>query len=271
MIEALFGTSKVFIGGVHLPPLPGSPRWQGDMEAVVARAQKDALSLEKGGVDGIIVENFGDVPFSTGPIGPHTVAAMTLAVQGVREVVSRPIGINVLRNDPYSALAIAVATGTSFVRANVHYGVMVADEGLIQGKAHDTLRYRHALRADEKVKIFADVLVKHAAPLGSADIAQVARETVYRGLADALIVTGPATGAAADIEAVSKAKSAVPHVPVLVGSGVDEGNAEAFLSLADGAIVGTSLKVDGAIHNPVDPARVDRLARRIKTLRQERA
>jgi len=147
MLKALFGGSKALIGVVHLLPLPGSPRWQGDMKAVLVRAQAEALALAQGGADGIIVENFGDAPFTTGPVGPHTVAAMTLAVRAVREVVSLPVGINMLRNDPYSALAVAVVTGARFIRANVHYGVMVADEGLIQGKAHETLRYRRALEA----------------------------------------------------------------------------------------------------------------------------
>ncbi len=266
MLKALFGGSKALIGVVHLLPLPGSPRWQGDMKAVLVRAQAEALALAQGGADGIIVENFGDAPFTTGPVGPHTVAAMTLAVRAVREVVSLPVGINMLRNDPYSALAVAVVTGARFIRANVHYGVMVADEGLIQGKAHETLRYRRALEAEEKVKIFADVLVKHATPLGSTDIAHVARETVHRGLADALIVTGPATGTPADLTDVTKVKSAVPDVPVLVGSGVDESNAEAFLAFADGAIVGTSLKVNGVIRNPIDHVRVKSLAQRIKAL-----
>ena len=268
MIEALFGVAKAFIGVVHLPPLPGSPLWKGDMDGVLARAQKEARALMEGGVDGIIVENFGDVPFDTGPVGPHSVAAMTLAVQAVREVTSLPVGVNMLRNDPYSGLAVAAVTGASFIRANVHYGVMVADEGLIQGRAHETLRYRHTLGAGESVKIFADVLVKHAVPLGNPDLAQVARETVHRGLADALIVTGPATGIASTPEEVARVKGAVPHIPVLVGSGVDESNAGEFLALADGAIVGTSLKTGGLIGNPVDLARVERLARQFKTSRR---
>ena len=259
MLKSLFGTTKVFIGVVHLLPLPGSPRWHRDMEEVLSRARQDALALANGGCDGIIVENFGDAPFAPGAVGPETVASMSLAVDAVQHTVGVPVGINMLRNDPASGLAVAVATGARFVRANVHYGAMVADEGLIQGMAHETLRYRHALGADEQVRIFADILVKHAAPLGSEDISHVAAETVYRGLADALIVTGSATGRSAILEEVAEVKRAVPGVPLLVGSGIDERNVERYLSLADGAIVGTSLKVDGLIHNPVDLERVKRL------------
>ena len=271
MMETIFGAGKAFIGVVHLLPLPGSPRWQGDMGPVLERARNEALTLAEGGADGIIVENFGDAPFATGHVEAQTVVAMTLAVNAVMETVSLPVGINVLRNDPSSALAIAVGTGARFIRANVHYGVMVADEGLIQGMAHETLRYRRLLGAHDQVSIFADVLVKHAVPLGDRDVAQVAKETVYRGLADALIVTGPATGTPAALEDVAAVRAAVPGVPLLVGSGVDESNAEAFLAVADGAIVGTSLKVDGIIHNRVDPARVKRIAGRIKALPPEKA
>ena len=266
MIETLFGVRKAFIGVVHLLPLPGSPRWHGDMKAILSRAQQEALTLERGGADGVIVENFGDAPFPVGRVGSHTVAAMALAVNAVRDVVGLTVGVNVLRNDPQSALAVAVASGAGFIRANVHYGVMVADEGLVEGRADESLRYRRGLGAEDLVRIFADVLVKHATPLGSADIGRVARETVYRGLADALIVTGTATGTPAVLKDVSEVKEAVPEVPVLVGSGVDEDNVEGFLSVADGAIVGTSLKVDGAIHNPIDPARVERLVQRVKSL-----
>jgi len=264
VLEALFGVSKVFIGVVHLSPLPGSPRWSGSMEGVLTRAQEDALALAEGGADAVVVENFGDAPFSTGPVGPHTVSAMSLAVQAVKDVVSLPVGINVLRNDPQAALAIAAATGVRFIRVNVHYGVMAADEGIIEGRADETLRYRRTLGVDTAVKIFADVLVKHAQPLGVSAISHVARETVQRGLADAIIVTGPATGSPAALHDLQTAKDAVPQAPVLVGSGLDESNVAEFMSVADGAIVGTSLKLGGLIHNRVDPARVQRLARLIK-------
>ena len=269
MIPALFGGGKALIGVVHLLPLPGSPRWQGDIRSVLERAGQEAAILAAEGAHGIIVENFGDAPFHPGPVGPETVAAMTLAVGVVMDTVDVPIGVNVLRNDPRSAIAIAAATGAAFVRANVHYGAMVADEGLLQGTAHETLRYRRTLGVQERVKILADVLVKHAAPLGTDDPAHVARETVLRGLADALIVTGSATGVSASVEEVRTVMKAAPGIRVLVGSGVDEDNAASYLEHADGAIVGTSLKVDGLVSNPVDPKRVRQLARRFQELSRQ--
>ena len=151
MARRLFGEGKIFIGVVHLPPLPGSPRWGGDMGRVLDQAEREGLILEHGGVSGIIVENFGDAPFRIGRVEPDTVAAMSLAVDRVRRATSLPIGINMLRNDAASGLAVAVAAEAQFIRVNVHYGVMAADEGLVEGEAFTTLRRRQALGSDVKI------------------------------------------------------------------------------------------------------------------------
>ncbi len=258
MTDLLFGPRKSLIGVVHLPPLPGSPRWGGDMEQVLKQAQAEAETLERGGAHGIIVENFWDVPFRIGPVEPETVSAMTMAVDRVKQVASLPVGVNVLRNDAHAALSIAAVTGADFIRVNIHYGVMAAEEGLVQGEAYDTLRRRSALGVD--VKILADVLVKHAVPVGDQDLGQMAQETMYRALADGLIVSGPVTGQATDASDVAAARKAVPEGFILVGSGVTETNAPSLLAHADGAIVGTSLKRDGVVGNPIELDRVKRLA-----------
>ena len=195
---------------------------------------------------------------------PVTVSAMTLAVDRVCRVTALPVGINMLRNDALSALAVAAATSAAFIRVNVHYGVMAADEGLVEGEAHVTLRRRRELGVD--VKLLADVLVKHAVPLGPVDVGLTARETVFRGLADGLIVSGPVTGLPAEAEDVATVRKAVPEGFILVGSGVDESNARKLLSLADGAIVGTSLKHDGVVGNRLDPERVKGMAELIKNM-----
>jgi membrane complex biogenesis BtpA family protein len=264
-LELLFGVNKYVIGMVHLLPLPGSPRWAGEMEEVLETAVADALALESGGVHGLIVENFRDVPFGKGRAEAHTVAAVTLAVAAVRDAVRLPVGVNVLRNDARSALAIASVTGASFVRVNVHTGAMVTDQGLIEGSAYETIRYRRELGVD--VKILADVLVKHAVPLGSPIIEQAARDTAYRGLADALIVTGPGTGEPTEMADVKRTRDAVPDFPVLVGSGVSQESVGELLSVADGVIVGTGLKEDGIVSNPVDRARVAALMAEVQKLR----
>jgi membrane complex biogenesis BtpA family protein len=257
MAKELFGTGKILIGVVHLLPLPGSPRWNGNLKSVMNRAKVEAGILQDGGAQGIIVENFGDAPFRTGRVEPETVAAMTLAVEHVRKSVSIPVGINMLRNDAISALAVAVATGCEFIRVNVHYGVMATDEGIVEGEAHETTRRRRSLNAD--VRILADILVKHAEPMGQSDIGLVAQETSRRALADGLIVSGPATGQPTNSFDVSVVRRAVPDGFVLVGSGIDEHNVWRILEHADGAIVGTSLKTEGIVTNPIDPDRVGRL------------
>ena len=258
MARELFGSGKVLIGVVHLLPLPGSPRWNGNLKSVLNRARMEANILQDGGAHGIIVENFGDAPFRTGRVEPETVAAMTLAVEHVRNGASVPVGINMLRNDAVSALAVAVATGCEFIRVNVHYGVMATDEGIVEGEAHETTRRRRSLNTD--VQILADVLVKHAAPMGQTDIGLVAQETSRRALADGLIVSGPATGQPTNSFDVSVVRRAVPDGFVLVGSGLNESNVHRILEHADGAIVGTSLKKEGVVTKPVDPDRVRRLA-----------
>jgi membrane complex biogenesis BtpA family protein len=163
----------------------------------------------------------------------------------------------VLRNDSKSAIAIAAVTGASFIRVNVHTGAMVTDQGIVEGSAHDTLRYRREIGGD--VKLLADVLVKHAAPLGGLSIERAATDAAYRGLADAVIVTGAGTGEPTEMEDVIRAREAVPDYPVLVGSGVHEGNVAKLLSVADGVIIGTSLKEGGVASNPVDETKVANL------------
>lgn len=266
MLQPIFGVFKAVIGVVHLLPLPGSPGWQGDFNKVLARARSDAEALASGGVDGIIVENFGDVPFEKDRVGPETVASLALAVSEVQRMVKLPLGINVLRNDPLVALAVASVTGARFIRVNVHTGAMLTDEGIIEGRSAETLRYRRALAAE--VKIFADVLVKHAVPLGNQSLGDMARATVERGRADALIITGPFTGDAADLDDVAEVRDVVPGIPNLVGSGITEANVNKYLAHADGVIVGTSIKVGGIVDNPVDPDRVARLMKRVRGFRQ---
>jgi len=258
MPRDLFGPGKAFIGVIHLLPLPGSPRWGGNLQKVLDRARQEADVLVQGGAHGIVVENYGDAPFRIGRVESETVSAMTLAVRAVRDVSSLPVGVNMLRNDAGSALAVAAVTGAGFIRVNVHYGVMAADEGLVTGEAFETLRRRQALGVG--VKILADVLVKHAAPLGQTDLGLMAWETATRGMADGLIISGPATGLPTDAADLAAARREVPNGFILVGSGVTESNARDLLAIADGAIVGTSLKRDGVITNPLDPKKVKAMA-----------
>jgi len=256
-LDSILGVAKAVIGMVHLHALPGTPRWAGSMDAVIRAALDDAHALAEGGVDALLVENHGDVPFAPVRVDAGTVAAMAVAVREIRAAVSLPVGVNVLKTDALSALAVAAATGAHFVRVNVHVGAVVADQGLLQSTAYESLRYRRLLGLD--IKIFADVQVKHGMPLAPVPIELEARDAVSRGLADALVVSGVATGEPTPTADLKRVRGAVPEAPLLVGSGATAETAAELLSLADGLIVGTGVKRDGVLANPVDPRRVRRL------------
>ena len=243
---------RPLFGMVHLPPLPGAPLFGGSIDAVIDLAMADALALRDGGCDGLLFENFGDRPFFKERVEPETVAAMTRVIAEVVGEVALPFGVNVLRNDAASALAIAAATGAAFIRVNVHTGAMVADQGIIEGRAAETLRRRAAVAAE--VLIFADHMVKHAAPFAAVDPIQAARDLRLRGLADVIVVSGRETGAAPDPARLPMLRQAV-DAPLVVGSGLTEANAATFGD-ADGALVGTSVKRDGRVEAPVDRDRV---------------
>ena len=253
-LELVFQTPNPIIGVVHLLPLPSSPRWGGDWQAVVDRAEQEATALAAGGVDGIIIENFFDAPFAKDQVDPAVVSAISLVAQRLKNLVVLPLGINVLRNDARSGLAIASVCGCQFIRVNVLSGVMVTDQGLIEGQAHQLLRYRRELGS--QVHILADVLVKHARPLGSPNLTAAVQDTLERGLADGVILSGWATGSPPSREDLELAKDAAQGKPVFIGSGATWDNIATLLPAADGVIVASSLKRHGRIREPIDPIRV---------------
>ena len=239
-------------------PLIGSPKSTVGLTDIRSRALSDAGTLINNGIDGIIIENYGDAPFFPDQVEAHTVASMTIIAHEIRDrYPNTPIGINVLRNDAKSAMAIATVTQSSFIRINVHTGGMLTDQGILQGKAHETLRYRATLNSS--VKIFADIEVKHAAPIADMDLGTSAQDTYYRGLADALIVTGLGTGKQVCYSHLGQVKDAVPQAYVFAGSGVAADTIVALLQCADGVIVGTWLKREGITTNEVDGKRVRNL------------
>lgn len=257
-----------FLGVVHLLPLPGAPRGSPGRAAVLERALRDADALVAGGAHGIIIENLGDAPFCAGTVDPHVPALLAVLGDRLRARFGERItlGVNVLRNDARSALGAALACGADFVRVNVLVGASWTDQGLIQGRAHTLLRYQRELGLHQvqpgqpRVRIAADVLVKHGVPAGAADLAEVARETARRGGADVLIVTGRATGAPTDLDALRVAAQAVPECPVWVGSGVTVEQAPQLAAVAQGAIVGTALHERGELAAPLAPERVRAMA-----------
>lgn len=271
-VQRIFGLTQAIIGVVHCPPLPGSPRHEGeDFSKTLEIALSDARAYAEGGVDGLIIENHGDIPFlKPGEIGPETAASLAVITDRVRQAVDLPLGINVLANAAIPALAVAKAGGARFVRVNQWANAYVANEGFVEGEAARALRYRAHIGAKE-VAIFADAHVKHGAHAIVADrsVPELVRDVEFFD-ADAVIATGQRTGDAATTEEIDTIRGATA-LPVLVGSGVSLANIDAILPRVDAAIVASSLKQDGVWWNRVDKARVSAFMAKARAVRARMA
>ncbi len=262
-------TPFALMAAIHLPPLPGSPGFDGDAKAVFARAVREAAQLAEWGFQGVIVENFGDAPFLPGAVGPEVVAAMAVCVQRVRDACPKlSIGVNVLRCDPLAAMAIATCAGADFIRVNVHCGTRLTDQGLIQGRAHETLRRRREWCA-EKIAILADIRVKHSRPLAPSPLEDEVAELQDRALADGILVTGPRTGAPPTPEQLARVRG-LARVPLYLASGLNPENA-VLTRLVDGAIVSSTLREKGRAGAPLERQRADALLEAVKKARDSLA
>lgn len=263
---SLFPENKPVIACVHLAPLPGAPGYRGNMHAVIDQALEEAVLFEKSGINALIVENFRDKPFYPESVPAETVAAMTAVTREVVRAVTIPVGVNVLRNDAHAGIAVATCAQAEFIRINIHMGAVVSEQGIIQGKSHETLRLRAALRSS--VLIFADVGVKHAAPLASRGLGVEAKDLEARGAADAIIVSGELTGSETSPDDVDIVR-ANTRIPLLIGSGVTPENIHKVLPKADGLIVGSYFKKKGIGENHIDPARIKIFMKKINALRKK--
>lgn len=263
--RVIFPQPKPLIGTIHLDPLPGAPKYRGAaMTDIVDRAVADARRYVEGGFDGLIVENEGDIPYlKPDLIGPETVAGMTAVTAAVVAAVDVPVGVLCLANANLQSLAIAKCGGASFIRTNQWANAYVANEGIIEGSAAVSLRYRSAIQAND-VRIIADVHVKHGSHAIVADrsITELTHDTEAFG-ADALIATGQRTGDPTTLEEVDAITHAASR-PVLVGSGLTADNAGLLLSVADGAIVGSAAKEEGVWWNPVSVTRTRAIVDAVK-------
>jgi membrane complex biogenesis BtpA family protein len=225
------------------------------MDEILDKALKEAAILAEEGFHGILVENYGDIPFWGGMVPPETVAAMAVVVREIAKAHSVPVGVNVLRNDAEAALAVAVAGGADFIRVNVHTGTMFTDQGMLEGRAAQTLRKRESL--GHPIHILADVLVKHATPPGGVTLETAAKDTWTRGMADGLIVSGRETGDPVDPETVVRLRKTLPDLAkIWVGSGVTAATAAEVAEVADGIIVGSALQTFGTAGTMVERQRV---------------
>ena len=260
MIRKFMGSqdcSNPLVGMVHLDALPGSVRQTVTLSQAIDRAMREVGSWVDAGADAIMMENFFDAPFASESVPPITVACLTTIATALRRnFPNMPIGINCLRNDGLAALSIAHAVDAQFIRVNVYVGAAVTDQGLIQGQARVVQLLKRQLSST--VEVWADVFVKHASQLGGADlrIEDHAKDAVYRGLADAVIVTGTGTGFGVLTDDLSRVVAAVPQTAVMVGSGYTP---ETALTLAKagatGIIVGMAAKEGFDVSNEVNPLR----------------
>jgi membrane complex biogenesis BtpA family protein len=270
VLYEIFHVNKPIIGMVHALPLPGSPRFKRyNLKDVYAHGVTEAIRLKEGGVDGVLLENAGDIPFAKPEdVGHETTAAMAIMGRLIREATGLPLGIITVANAALQSLAVAKACGAQFVRVNQWANAYVANEGIIEGAAARAMRYRSWIEAED-VRIFADVHVKHGSHAIVADrpLAEQAIDVEFFD-ADVLIATGYRSGGAtmpAEVEGIRK------HValPVIVGSGIDANNCRELLELADGAIVGSSIKVAGKMHSDVDVEKVRALMAAVREVRNQ--
>jgi uncharacterized protein len=264
-LEQIFGAAKPVIAMAHLPPLPGAPLYDaaGGPNAIVEAVRRDVEVLTGAGFDGIMFCNEGDRPYQLSA-GFEGVAMMARVVTACAPK-DRPFGVDFLW-DPQAALAVAAVTGASFIR-EVATGVYESDMGLWTPDAGKLLRYRRQLDA-EHVAIFMNITPEFASTIGTRDIARTARSVAVSSLADVILVSGPMAGAEPTVEAVRDAKQGCgDETPVFANTGVKSTNVGNFLAVADGAIVGSDLKVDGGTWNPVDPARAERFIAEVRAAR----
>ncbi len=256
-IEEIFGRQKALIGMIHCPPFPGAPRYRGAArEDILSFCLRDAERLLTGGMHGLIIENHGDIPFQKPEdIGHETAAFLAVVADRISREFDVPLGINVLANAPIPAFAVAAASGASFIRVNQWANAYVGNEGFMEGRAGEALRYRSHLRA-EGIRVFADSHVKHGshAIVSDRSVTELTRDLAFFD-ADAVIATGQRTGDSAALDEIKTVRDAT-HLPVLVGSGVTSENVGAILEVVDAVIVASSLKEDGVWWNPVNAARV---------------
>jgi membrane complex biogenesis BtpA family protein len=252
---------------VHLPALPGSPNYSGKFNDILKFALGEARTLEKCGFHGVLCENLGDAPYFPDNVPAETIAALAIIADRIRSSTKLPVGVNVLRNDARAAMAIAATGQLSFIRVNVLTGAAVTDQGLLQGQAHHLLRLRKNLHA-QNVAILADLRVKHAAPLVERDLGQEIEEYFERAGCTALIVSGSGSGKPVDLVFLREIRRLVPHRPLLIGSGLNALNAAEMLAFADGAIAGTSIKIESKIQNAIDKRRADELAKTCRSCKR---
>ena len=263
-LKEVFGAAKPIIGMVHFPPLPGAPLYDDSkgLNFIVDWVRKDLKALQSGGVDAVMFCNENDRPYNF-KADFSTVATMARVIGELLDEIEIPFGVDVLW-DPFAALAIAKATGAKFIR-EVITGAYVSDMGIWNTNVGELYRYRKSIDAGD-IKIFFNISAEFASNLDKRDLEDIARSVEFSSLADVILVSGPMTGEAPNVDHIRRVKEKV-SVPVFANTGVKHENVEEVLKVADGAIVGTSFKVDGITWNPVDESRVKKFMEIVRRVR----
>ena len=265
-LKEVIGTEKAIIAMCHLDPLPGDPYF-GDstMEQVVEDARRDLVALQNGGVDAVMFSNEFSLPYLTN-VETVTVAAMARVIGELKSDIRIPFGVNVLW-DPEKSLDLAAATGAKFVR-EIFTGVYASDFGMWNTNVGKTIRHQHAVGASQ-VKLLFNIVPEAAKYLADRDIASIAKSTVFNNRPDALCVSGLTAGVMTDTQTLKRVKETVPDTVVFANTGVRYENVEQQLAVADGAVVGTTFKIDGVFENHVDEERVKRFMDKVRAFRGE--
>lgn len=266
MTSSLFAQPKPVVGVIHVGALPGTPANAASVSEIVEQAVREARVYNSGRVDGLIIENMHDVPYMRGRVGAEIVAAMAVIGRAVKEECALPVGVQILAGANIEAMAVAHAAGLDFIRAEAYAFAHIADEGWLEASAAELLRYRKSIGADS-VEVWADIKKKHSSHAVTTDISLGATaEAVEFMRASAVVVTGNVTGEPPRLADVEEAK-AHSHLPVILGSGVDDRNIADFYEAADGFIIGSYFKREGHWANTVDAERVERLMAVVNRLR----
>ncbi|HBK69673.1 MAG TPA: SgcQ protein [Firmicutes bacterium] len=265
LLNEMFGVKKPILGMVHFPPLPGSPLYNNSdgMKKIRETALRDAEALLEAGFNGLVFSNEGDRPYLS-KVDNITVAAMSALITDVTSRFDVPFGLSVLA-DSEAAIAIGKAVGADFVRIFLSW-VFVGDWGIVNPNAGKLQRIKAEIGGD--MKVFANIS-GHTEPLGDRKLEDIARGAVKFGLADALCLAGSTAGSQIPEADLLNAKKGSEGAPVIAGTGVREENVARMLSMCDGAIMGTSLKVDGNTFNPIDPVRAKSFIKKANEVRKE--
>ncbi|MFX0150318.1 MAG: BtpA/SgcQ family protein [Candidatus Hodarchaeota archaeon] len=265
VLDDIFKVAKPVIGMVHFPPLPKTYEYNDNdgMEKIINSAAFDIDALQKGGIDGMLFCNEGDRPYAKG-VDPIIVASFAAAIGELKSKISVPFGVDIMW-DPISALAVAKATNAKFVRG-VFTGAFAGDMGFFDAPGARALRYKRAIEGFD-IKIFSIVNAEFAHPLDRRPLSLIAKGAVFVGIADALCVSGPMTGMEAKLNELKTVKENSLGAPVIINTGARKDNITTQLEVADGVIVGTSLKKDGDTWNNVDVERVKEFMDVVESIR----